>query len=30
VRWNQALETGGMVVGDAVKIHLYIEAVRQG
>lgn len=28
VRWNQAIETGGVVVGDRVKIHLYIEAVR--
>ncbi|MEX0682968.1 MAG: YceI family protein [Dehalococcoidia bacterium] len=30
VRWNQALELGGVAVGDKVKIHLYIEAVRQG
>ncbi len=29
VRWNQLLETGGAVVGDRVKINLYIEAVRQ-
>lgn len=28
VRWNQALETGGVVVGDNVKISLHIEAVR--
>lgn len=28
VRWNQAIETGGVVVSDRVKIHLYIEAVR--
>ncbi len=27
--WNMALETGGMVVGDDVKITLEIEAVRQ-
>lgn len=30
VRWNQALETGGVVVSDNVKIRLYIEAVREG
>jgi polyisoprenoid-binding protein YceI len=29
VRWNQALETGGVVVGDKVKINLYVEAVKQ-
>jgi len=29
VRWNQALEAGGVVVGDNVKIRLYIEAVRE-
>ncbi len=29
VRWNQMLEAGGAVVSDKVKIHLYIEAVRQ-
>lgn len=28
VRWNQLLETGGMVVGDNVRITLNIEAVR--
>ncbi len=28
VRWNQALETGGVVVGDKVKIRLYIEAIK--
>lgn len=28
VRWNQVLETGGVVVGDNVKISLHIEAVR--
>ena len=27
--WNQALETGGMLVGDDVKIQLHVEAVRQ-
>ena len=30
VRWNQMLETGGAIVSDRVKIHVYIEAVRQG
>jgi polyisoprenoid-binding protein YceI len=29
IRWNQALETGGAVVGDNVKITLHIEAIRQ-
>jgi polyisoprenoid-binding protein YceI len=29
VRWNQALETGGAVVSDNVKITLHIEAVEQ-
>jgi polyisoprenoid-binding protein YceI len=29
VRWNQLLEAGGAVVSDKVKIHLYVEAVRQ-
>lgn len=29
VRWNQALETGGVVVGDKVKLTLRIEAVRR-
>ena len=29
VRWNQALETGGLVVSDNVKIHLHIEAILQ-
>lgn len=28
VRWNQALETGGVVVGDEVKIALNVEAIR--
>lgn len=27
--WNQALETGGVVVGDEVKISIEIELVRQ-
>lgn len=29
VRWSQVLEAGGAVVGDTVKIHLYVEAIRQ-
>jgi polyisoprenoid-binding protein YceI len=29
VNWNAALETGGVVVGDKVKITLYIAAVLQ-
>jgi polyisoprenoid-binding protein YceI len=29
VRWNQALETGGVAVSDKVKISIYVEAVRQ-
>jgi polyisoprenoid-binding protein YceI len=28
--WNVALETGGVLVGDEVKIHLDIEAVKNG
>lgn len=28
--WNQALEAGGVLVGDKVNIHLEVEAVRQG
>jgi polyisoprenoid-binding protein YceI len=28
--WNAALETGGVLVGDDVKIHIEIEAVAQG
>lgn len=28
--WNAALETGGVVVGDQVKISIEVEAVRQG
>jgi polyisoprenoid-binding protein YceI len=27
--WNQALETGGVLVGKAVKIEIEAEAVRQ-
>ena len=27
--WNQALETGGLVVGDRVDIEADIEAVKQ-
>ena len=30
VRWNQLIETGGVAVGDNVKITLHIEAIRQG
>jgi len=29
VKWNQALETGGVVVGDNVKITLHIEAIQK-
>lgn len=28
--WNQAIETGGVVVGNEVKISIEIEAVKQG
>jgi polyisoprenoid-binding protein YceI len=28
--WNQAIETGGVVVGNDVKISIEIEAVKQG
>lgn len=28
--WNQALETGGLLVSDQVKINLEIEAIKQG
>ncbi|WAH36094.1 YceI family protein [Alicyclobacillus dauci] len=28
--WNSALETGGVLVGDEVKLNLEIEAVKQG
>lgn len=30
VNWNAALETGGVLVGRDVKIHLEVEATRQG
>ncbi len=30
VRWNQALETGGVVVSDRVKIEGEVQFVRQG
>lgn len=30
VSWNAPLEAGGFLVGDDVKIHLDIEAVKQG
>jgi polyisoprenoid-binding protein YceI len=29
LNWNQALETGGVVVGDEVKIELNVEAIAQ-
>ena len=29
LRWNQALETGGVLVGDKVELTLEIEAVKQ-
>ena len=29
INWNQGLETGGVVVGDTVKVSLHISAVRQ-
>jgi len=29
IRWNQVLETGGVAVGDNVKITIHLEAVRQ-
>ncbi|MBX3072123.1 MAG: polyisoprenoid-binding protein [Thermomicrobiales bacterium] len=29
LNWNVALETGGILVGDDVKIHLEVEAIRQ-
>ena len=29
VKWNQALEAGGVAVGDNVKITLHLEAIRQ-
>ena len=27
--WNQALETGGVLVGDTVTIQLEVQAIRQ-
>jgi polyisoprenoid-binding protein YceI len=27
--WNQALETGGVLVGKTVKIELHVQAVRK-
>jgi polyisoprenoid-binding protein YceI len=29
LEWNVALETGGVLVGDKVKLHLDVEAVRR-
>ena len=29
VSWNQLIETGGVVVGDVIKINIEIEAIRQ-
>ncbi len=29
LRWNQALETGGILVGNSVKIELEVQAVKQ-
>lgn len=29
ITWNQALETGGLLVGDAVAIQLEVQAIRQ-
>jgi hypothetical protein len=26
--WNKALDTGGLVVGDEVQIHLDIECIK--
>ncbi len=28
LNWNQALETGGVLVGDSVKIHIEIELIK--
>lgn len=28
--WNQTLETGGVLVGNEIRVHLDIQAVRQG
>jgi hypothetical protein len=30
VTWNQALETGGFLVGKGIRVELDIEAVLQG
>lgn len=30
LKWNAALESGGVVVGDQVRVTLHIEAIRQG
>ena len=30
LNWNVALETGGILVGDEIKITLEVEALRQG
>ncbi|MGH7574378.1 MAG: YceI family protein [Longimicrobiales bacterium] len=29
LKWNQALETGGVVVGEEVKLHVDAEFVKQ-
>jgi polyisoprenoid-binding protein YceI len=29
LKWNQALETGGVLVGNEVKIHLEVELIKQ-
>lgn len=29
MRWNQALETGGVLVGHSVKIEIEAQAVKQ-
>ena len=29
LEWNVALETGGVLVGDKVKIHLELEVIKQ-
>ena len=29
LQWNQALETGGVMVGDDIRISLAVELVRQ-
>jgi polyisoprenoid-binding protein YceI len=30
LNWNQALEAGGILVGNEVKISIEVEAVKQG